>query len=471
MIPSGYAFRLAVALWLALLVAGLVLRPPLPVDETRYLTVAWEMRQGGHWLVPHLNGATYAHKPPLLFWSINLVWTIFGVGEWSARLVAPLFAAASLALLLPIARLLWPDRPAIGPRAALILSGTALWAVFSSLTMFDAIMGFWTLLGLLGLLNLGARPLRGALILGAALGAGVLTKGPVILVYLLPVAILAPLLHPLTDWRTHAGGVLLSVALSVAIALTWALPAAERGGPAFAGELLLDQTAGRMVESFAHRRPAWWYLPLLPLLLAPWVFVPALWRGLRDAGGRGDRAVRWLAAGALASLLAFSAISGKQAHYLLPLLPLMALVAARLLDDGAWREGRPIAFAAAAVPALLVAGQLVAAPWLAPRYDVRPMAERIKAMERAGQPYAWLGRHHGQFGFAGRLEKPVPELTAETAPAWIAANPDGVLVRAVDGKRLAEFEGVPLLERRPWRGRWMIALAASDVAARPDLLR
>jgi hypothetical protein len=45
--------------------------PVLPIDETRYLAVAWEMRLHGDFLVPHLNGAPYSDKPPLLFWLIN----------------------------------------------------------------------------------------------------------------------------------------------------------------------------------------------------------------------------------------------------------------------------------------------------------------------------------------------------------------------------------------------------------------
>ncbi|VAW74626.1 Polymyxin resistance protein ArnT, undecaprenyl phosphate-alpha-L-Ara4N transferase; Melittin resistance protein PqaB, partial [hydrothermal vent metagenome] len=61
--------------WLELLVAvaalaaiQLWLRPLLPVDETRYLSVAWEMWSRGDFLVPYLNGEAYSHKPPLLFW-------------------------------------------------------------------------------------------------------------------------------------------------------------------------------------------------------------------------------------------------------------------------------------------------------------------------------------------------------------------------------------------------------------------
>ena len=65
-------------LWLVVMAAGLALRPPLPVDETRYLAVAWEMWRDGNFLVPHLNGEAYSHKPPLLFWLINLGWGYSG---------------------------------------------------------------------------------------------------------------------------------------------------------------------------------------------------------------------------------------------------------------------------------------------------------------------------------------------------------------------------------------------------------
>ena len=60
-------------LWVLVMAAAISTRPPLPVDETRYLAVAWEMWQGGNYLVPHLNFEPYSHKPPLLFWLINIL--------------------------------------------------------------------------------------------------------------------------------------------------------------------------------------------------------------------------------------------------------------------------------------------------------------------------------------------------------------------------------------------------------------
>ena len=43
-----------------------------------------------------------------------------------------------------------------------------------------------------------------------------------------------------------------------------------------------------MVQAFAHQRPFWWYLPVLPLILLPWTLWLPLWR----AAGTEDRSRR-----------------------------------------------------------------------------------------------------------------------------------------------------------------------------------
>ena len=79
-ILNNYSLILT-GMWLLLVGVTLKLRPLLPVDETRYLSVAWDMWQNDNFLVPHLNGAPYSHKPPLLFWLMHLGWSIFGVND------------------------------------------------------------------------------------------------------------------------------------------------------------------------------------------------------------------------------------------------------------------------------------------------------------------------------------------------------------------------------------------------------
>ncbi len=65
--------------WLLLTVGMLTLRTAIPIDETRYLSVAWEMWWRHSQWVPYLNGHTYDGKPPLLFWLMELGWLVFGV--------------------------------------------------------------------------------------------------------------------------------------------------------------------------------------------------------------------------------------------------------------------------------------------------------------------------------------------------------------------------------------------------------
>src|SRR3990167_10507470 len=95
---------LVAALWLVLVAVALYLRPLFPIDETRYVAVAWEMWLRGDFLVPHLNGQPYSHKPPFLFWMFQLGWGLFGVNEWWPRLVPPLFGLANLYLVAVLAR-------------------------------------------------------------------------------------------------------------------------------------------------------------------------------------------------------------------------------------------------------------------------------------------------------------------------------------------------------------------------------
>ena len=311
--------------------AVFLLRPLMPIDETRYLSVAWEMWLHNNYLVPHLNGELYAHKPPLLFWIMNLGWSIFGVVEWWPRLVAPLFGLGSLLLTARLARKLWPQQSQIANLAPFLLFGGLFWIVFSTMTMFDTLITFFSLLGILGLISTWqGKLIKGFMLVAIAIGLGVLTKGPVILLHILPAALLAPLwapqLSPATmSWGKWYYAILLAFLAGAAIALSWAISAAIAGGQVYADAIFWGQTAGRMVKSFAHQRPVWWYLVAVPLMLLPWSLWPALWRSCRVCSKLssatfwpGDGGLRLLLTWFLTAFTAFSLISGKQPHYLLP---------------------------------------------------------------------------------------------------------------------------------------------------------
>lgn len=335
--------------WLVMMATTLKFRPLLPVDETRYLAVAWEMWRDKNFLVPHLNGTTYSHKPPLLFWLMHLGWLIFGVNDWWPRLIAPLFGLINLFLTSLLAKQLWPQYSSVATVAPLILIASLFWTLFTTLTMFDMLLAFSTLLAMLGIIKAWQNNRSHYFILLAiAVGVGLLAKGPAIILATLPVAILMPwwastrtvyfseINNKETAWTKTRKHWYFSVGIAtlggIIIALLWAIPAAISGGEKYSDAILWGQSAGRMVNSFAHARPWWWFLAVLPALLLPWTIWPATWRAITDRRGIcKDSGIRFCLAWFLPALIAFSCISGKQLHYLLPVFPALALISGRLL--------------------------------------------------------------------------------------------------------------------------------------------
>ena len=520
-VPQGLTFPAGPILLLAALtLVAMHARPLTPIDETRYVSVAWEMWQRNEYLVLFKNGEPYSHKPPLLFWLINLGWSVTGVNEWWPRLVSPLFSLGSLLLTLSIGRRLWPGERDTVRNTAWILSTSLLWMLFSTSSMFDVMLGFFALLGVRGLLIAADGALkRGFAWVALSIGFGVLAKGPVILLHVLPVAALAPWWRPGLPWKRWYGALLLAVLGGAAIALAWAIPAAIHGGDEYRRMIFWGQTANRMVDSFAHRRPFWWYLPLLPGLLYPWLLWPALWGRLAALRTEGlDGGLRLCLAWMIPVFLAFSMISGKQVHYLVPLFPAFALLAGRLVGQpakgGAWLPALLAAlvglamlyFSHAAKPtevatwqdfpawpgaALVLAAGLSVWASLLPqrrllslsllsasaftlmqfyvadnlwrRYDVRPVAGEIRKLQEKGLAVANDGDYHAQFQFAGRLRQPLLELhTPADIRAWYETHPDGAVVfyaKETPGKAL------PALFSQSYRGESARLLNAAQARA------
>ena len=485
------------SLWIILMAVSLLTRPLLPVDETRYLAVAWEMWHSNNFLVPHLNGETYSHKPPLLFWAFHVGWTVFGINDWWPRLIAPLFGLGSLFLTAKLTLQIWPQRRQVTDFAPIILLGCIFWALFTTMTMFDMIVAFFSLLGLLGIVMAwrarcsGTSPCRGFILLTIAIGFGLLTKGPAILLHTLPVALLVPLwgnrLEGLpadkttSRWFGWYAAIVLATIVGTAIVLAWALPAAHAGGEKYANAIFWGQSAGRMVDSFAHGRPFWWYLAVLPPLTLPWFVWPRLWHAVKQIGkaSLSDGGIRFCLCWFLPAFVAFSLISGKQLHYLLPEFPAIAMVIAFLLTASkdtsvdfhkqslripillfiaigalvflampdllpvkfqtrypamAYEWAGLIVMAGAIIlwlpvkslrqailaltgltTATTIAVHLVVMPMLMNGFDIRPLARKLGEWERQGIPLAHMNKYHGQYHFVGRLTHPMP-LVGNLAP-------------------------------------------------------
>ena len=370
--------------WLLLLLPVALLLPAMPIDETRYLSVAWEMRLHGDALLLHLNGAPYSDKGPLLFWLINFAWLFAGPSVWIVRVGILAVSLASLLLFERLVRRLGAGTAdgniELARRATLLLAGIVYVALFSSAIMFDVLLTGCVLLALHGVLDLDAqRWRRGTGLFALGLGLGILTKGPVVLLDAGLVAVFAPW------WSETArankgrwyGCIALGILGGAAIALAWAIPAAIHGGPHYADAIFVKQTVGRVAKSFAHRRPYWWYFMVLPVMLLPWTLsLRAPWRAWRESLRAPSRTLRFALAWFVPAFVAFCLVSGKQPHYLLPLLPALALYLAHVLvQDGAKLRNRWFA------ALLIVAGiGLAALPYLAAHHaQIGPIARLVDA--------------------------------------------------------------------------------------------
>ncbi len=129
-----------------LLLAILPMRDLWAPDEPDFAQCVKEMRLGGHWLLPYLNGAPYSEKPILYYWVLRASSRLLdaltgglgftqGVAAWVLRLPSVL---AAVAFLTAFRR--WALRflePGVAEPAALILATTPLWIWQSQFIQID----------------------------------------------------------------------------------------------------------------------------------------------------------------------------------------------------------------------------------------------------------------------------------------------------------------------------------------------
>lgn len=369
-LPRGL-FWLLLLLVLAASLAGIQSMPLLDPDEGRNAEVAREMAAGGDWVVPHYNGLPYLDKPVLYFAAVAASFRLFGPGEAAARGVSFLFALGALALTWRLtARRFGVER---ARWAVLLLASAPLFVGFSRIVIFDMALTFFVLAAWWAAEEgrHGARwGYAGA---WAAAALALLTKGPVALLLFL----IGALLLPLGDApRARVGRFFhpLNLALFVTLVAPW-VAAVERHQPGFLHYALFVETAERLTKPTFHRNgPIWYYLPVLLLGFFPWSLpwlanpvarARAAWQTLRAPGPERGPLLAFLVI-----LVFFSLSRSKLGGYILPALPLLALLGSGAMagprPGAIWRRG----------PGLLLL--LVGAVCLAPVLLHLPLAARLK---------------------------------------------------------------------------------------------
>ena len=379
------------------------------------------------YLVPHLDGLPYLDKPILYFAAAAATMEILGPGELAARLPAYLFTLATIALVVRFARRRWG--PDAGWIAGVALASMPLVMAYARTTIFDSTLGFFTTLAILSFYE--DRP---ALAWGA-IGLGALAKGPV--------AIAIPL-FAVIPWRLVTGSSLRRIVTLpaflafAAAAVPWFI-AVSIQQPDFPHYVFVRETLERVTTTSFHRTaPFWFYLPVLLVGAFPWV-VPALagtggwreaWRARRETIARDGL---FLACWILGPLVFFTINQSKLPQYVLPLMPAVALAAAKgITSRGIGIGGKVYAVAAA----LLGLALITLTVWLPAPIRLTP-AEKMAIPQAALALGGVLVVSAGLVGLAVRRAHPVLGVTGYAICVVSIPLMTGSLMDAVGDDRSA----------------------------------
>lgn len=301
-------------------------------DEGFYTVVAREMLETGDWLHPHYLDQPFLVKPPLLFWLTALGFQIGGLSELAGRWPSAFVSALAVPLTYAIARQV-SQRRDMAVIAAIVLITVLPAARLGRLVMMDGPSTTFLLVMLLGaVLGKDRPPWR--LAIGLGLGAALLCKGSLGLLFLLMVLAFSVFDSGLASLRCPWLG--LGLALGLAPALLWFGLQVREYGSAYLALSFEQQLSKRVASGIeGHSQPFWYYVPELIKGLFPWLLLAGL--GVREAWRQGqERCCRLLLLPAGLYGLAISITQTKLPWYILPLLPFVAMAAALPLAQ-AWR--------------------------------------------------------------------------------------------------------------------------------------
>lgn len=337
-------------LLLALLAAALFLPgqsglPPLDRDESRYAVAVTQMLTTGDLIDIRYQDQARWLQPAGIYWLQSLSVTLFGaMGEiWAHRVVSLLGAVSAVLLTAWLGARLY-GREA-GLMAGAMLSACLVLGVEARMAKIDATMLAVVIVAQAALLLLyldrAARPTLTAAVLWAALGVGLMLKGPIPTMVTVLTAIAISLWNRDASWlkRLRAAW---GVPLMLAIVLPWLLAIIIRTEGAFLSEAIGHSMLGKVADGQqGHGAPpgyhllafslAFWPASLFFVLALPWVWA-----------NRQDKVVRALVCWVVPTFVVFEIVVTKLPHYTLPTYPALAILAGAALSAGAVRlpEGR-----------------------------------------------------------------------------------------------------------------------------------
>ncbi len=311
--------------------------PLIDPDETRYAQIAFEMNASRDWVTPTLNGQAYLDKPPLMYWVTAASFQWLGNNETAARLPSVLASFATVLAAFLLGRRITGSRAAWLGSIALLLCGG--FVVAGRFLILDSLLAFLiTVCFLTGYIAVRGSQHRWVwwMISGVACALGVLTKGPVAFILCAPPLITSGWLR-----RDHTRTRLLHwsafVLPIIVVCVPWYV-AVWKFNPEFGDYFFWEHNFKRFTQGSNHEQPFWFYLPVIFVGMFPAsLLLPSLAVYLvsRKESTRMLRSkdLGFLFCSTVWILLFFSIASCKLPTYILPAIPLMALMLGSMIDQ------------------------------------------------------------------------------------------------------------------------------------------
>ncbi len=312
-------------------------RPLSVPDESRYTEIPREMVVTGDYTTPHLNYIKYFEKPAFFYWLQAAPIKLFGVHEWSARLITALFGLLGCLMLYVAGRKLFDRRT--GWIGALILATSLLYYVMARFATIDMTLSV-LITGALLCFLLGNKAEAGkdrdrwmwGMYLFSAFAT--LTKGLIGIIF--PGIIIFFWLLTCQRWRdlkTYC--IPTGIILWLMITLPWHV-LVQLKNPEFFHFYIIDQQFLRYFTDYSDRSQPFWFLFVTLIIgLLPWtVFIPQAikwnWPNWQDRFNQFQtQAVIFLLYWIALIYLFFQFSHSQLIPYILPVFPPLALLLAR----------------------------------------------------------------------------------------------------------------------------------------------
>ncbi|HDS85253.1 MAG TPA: hypothetical protein ENN97_08690 [Phycisphaerales bacterium] len=336
--------RAAVAGMMALTLLGIGLMflqlsyPELKsVHEARVVVTAENMVRRGDWVAPVFNDEIRLEKPPLPYWVVAATRTIAGSMEEPVfRLPSAVMGAAGVLLAALCARLMFGRNAALlaGVFTALML----MYVIEARLAEVDIYLTFCVTVCLFLMCHICFGTHRRDwvwLLLGAAVAAGGLAKGPVIFIFAVPLILLGCLLYP--DRRPKAIWFVGCLGVFAILSAIWPLLVIQRVGWDTVRDVWFSDIMRNVAEYTRQRRPWHFYLTRYLMVAFPWSVLAGaaallpFWKEVK-ANRTLWRKTLFLVLSMATVILAFSLVRKKKIDYLVPLAPIIGILIAAAWD-------------------------------------------------------------------------------------------------------------------------------------------